>query len=253
MEVKNGVTVESMDSPRIAPEAVPSYFDPDKLVERGETAQKLPADDRYDPDKLIEVNGGSGEGEVGDSIDKIDVGVEVERIEASETHPPRRTYVDDRGEIYRVDDELIPDSKYEINGYTYQTDGLGRIASAEGTLRLKEEGRKKLNIKDSMEAIGKGSQKETDDRGHLIADRFEGGNGLENIVPMDGELNKGSFNKLENRLADAVKDGCTVQYKVEPKYADSTQRPSEFVVTDVIDGETTVTVFKNERSSDRER
>ena len=50
-----------------------------------------------------------------------------------------------------------------------------------------------------------------------MADWFNGSNGMENIVPMDGELNKGAFNKLENRLAEAVKDGCDVSYKVEPR------------------------------------
>ena len=35
---------------------------------------------------------------------------------------------------------------------------------------------------------------------------------------MDAKLNQGDFVKLENTLADAVKDGADVKLKVEPVY-----------------------------------
>lgn len=44
---------------------------------------------------------------------------------------------------------------YEINGYKYVTDAMGRVESAEGFLQLKtHEGR--LTIKDTIQSIGKG-------------------------------------------------------------------------------------------------
>lgn len=252
MEVGIGVVVESVESSEIVVESAFRSFDPDKLIERGEQAERWTGVSSFDPDRLVEAHESSGV-ESDDPGGYGDSSLESKRSELSESHAPGRVYVDDNDQIYRIGDELVPNSEYEINGYTYQTDDLGRITSAEGTLHLKEEGRKKLYIKDSMEAIGKGSQRESDDRGHIIADRFDGANGLENIVPMDSELNGRDFNKLENRLADAVKDGCKVSYKVEPRYSDGSHRPSEFVVTDVVDGETMVTVFKNERKTSSEQ
>lgn len=87
-------------------------------------------------------------------------------------------YYDVNGKLYRVENNLVPNCQYEMNGYTYTTDEQGRISLAEGTLHMKDrEGR--LPIKDSIEDIGKGDQKEGDDRGHLIGDQFDGSNGLE--------------------------------------------------------------------------
>lgn len=96
---------------------------------------------------------------------------------------------DDLGQLYRVGDDLVPNMSYEINGYKYVTDAMGRVESAEGFLQLKtHEGR--LTIKDTIQSIGKGFEELFDQRGHLIADRFNGSNGLENIVAMGGEVNQ---------------------------------------------------------------
>ena len=97
-----------------------------------------------------------------------------------------RHYTDDNGDVYRVNNDLVADNSYEINGYKYETDDHGRIVSAEGKLQLRS--RDRLTIKDSIEDIGKGDEKETDNKGHVIADRFNGSNGLENIVAQDANL-----------------------------------------------------------------
>ena len=88
--------------------------------------------------------------------------------------------------------------------------------------------------------------KSTDDRGHLIGHQFDGSDKLENLVPMDAKLNQGDFVKLENTLADAVKDGADVKLKVEPVYEGDSARPAEFRVTYSIDGDKDTVVFKNE-------
>lgn len=156
----------------------------------------------------------------------------------------KREYRDDNGNLYRVGDELIPDNEYTINGYKYETDSNSRIVSAEGNLQVKDhEGRRDM---DSRQTVDKGNYKETDDRGHLIADRFNGSGGLENVVPMDSNLNRGDYVKLENSLAEAVKDGKDVRLKVEPKYEGDSARPSEFKVSYTIDGDKEVVVFRNE-------
>lgn len=153
-------------------------------------------------------------------------------------------YYDDNGKLYRVENDLAPNFEYEINGYKYITDDQGRIVSAEGTLHMKDrEGR--LPIKDSIEDIGKGDQKEGDDRGHLIGDQFAGSNGLENMIPQDANVNRNDFKNFESELAKEVKDGKEVNVKIEPIYEGDSKRPVAIVVTYSIDGEESVRVFPN--------
>ena len=155
-----------------------------------------------------------------------------------------KNYYDDNNEIYRIGNDLVPNHDYEINGYKYHTDEIGRIASAEGNLHLKDrEGR--LPIKDSIGTIGKGDELPTDDRGHLIADQFDGSNGLENLVPQDAEINRKDFNSFENQLADEVKNGKEVYMKNEPIYEGDSRRPSEFAISYSVDGKENIRIFPN--------
>ena len=162
----------------------------------------------------------------------------------TETRDGETYYYDDNGKLYRVGKELAPNSEYELNGYKYKTDEKGRIVSGEGKLHLKNrDGR--LTIRDSIEDIGKGDQKEGDDRGHLIGDQFDGSNGLENMIPQDADINRNDFKNFENELADAVRDGKEVTVKIEPIYEGDSRRPVAIVVTYSIDGEESVRVFPN--------
>lgn len=149
---------------------------------------------------------------------------------------------DDNGNTYKKDGELLANTKYEINGYKYETDDKSRIISAEGTLHISDTGRKTIN----EDNVGGEDKRETDDRGHLIADRFDGSNKLENLVPMDANLNRGDFKKIENLLADALSDGKEATLKIEPIYEGDSKRPGSFVVTYSINGEEKVVVFSNE-------
>ena len=120
---------------------------------------------------------------------------------------------DNNGQLYREDNNLVPNSEYTINGYEYKTDDAGRIVSDEGKLHMKEhEG--KLTIKDSLKDIGKGDElEETDHRWHLIGDQFGGPNGLENLIPQDAKINQIDFAKFENQLASEVKKRNDVRVK----------------------------------------
>lgn len=153
-------------------------------------------------------------------------------------------YLDDNGEKYREGDYLLPNTKFEVKGYQYETDDQGRVISAEGKLRMRDP-----DYERDMEDVRKIDNQEYklgDDRGHLIGHQFGGSDRLENLVPMDARLNQGDFVKLENTLADAVKDGADVKLKVEPIYENDSTRPSEFKVSYSIDGDRDVVVFKNE-------
>ncbi len=156
-----------------------------------------------------------------------------------------RQYFDDNGVNYRTGDSLMPNSSYTINSYTYETDSLGRITSAEGTLHLKDrDGR--LAIRDSIEDIGKGSERSGDDRGHLIGDQFDGSNGLENMVPQDSTINRVDFKNFENSLAKEVRDNHSVTVRIEPMYSGNSRRPHSIGVLYSIDGDVSVKVFPNE-------
>lgn len=158
----------------------------------------------------------------------------------------KKYYYDDTGNLYRVDNELLPNNNYDIKGYKYETDENGRITSVEGELHLKDrDGR--LPIKDSIEDIGKGDQMEGDDRGHLIADRFDGANGLENMIPQDAKINRNDFRNFENQLAEEVKKGKEVSMKIEPVYDGHSRRPTDILVTYTIDEKENVRVFSNSK------
>lgn len=169
-----------------------------------------------------------------------------EKAESSkEAEDKTARYYDDNGRLYRIGNNLLPNTEYDINGYHYETDHRGRIISAEGNLQVKDhDGRP--SIKDSMDNIGKGDQKETDDRGHLIGDQFNGSNGMENIVPQDADINRKDYKELENELAKEVKAGKDVHVKVEPIYEGDSHRPTDIIVTYSIDGEESVRFFPNE-------
>ena len=154
------------------------------------------------------------------------------------------TYYDDNGEKYREGNSLSPNATFVKNGYTYRTDEFGRVISVEGKLQVKDhKGRNKML--DTRDVVAHGKMKDSDDRGHLIADRFNGSGELENLVPMDGKLNKGDYAKLEDTLAEAVKDGADVRMKVELVYSGDSNRPDEFRVSYTIDGDEEIRCFKN--------
>lgn len=189
------------------------------------------------PDKL------GGVSELKSLTDKLSV-------ERTEQIPSKAKFAEkqENGDVAKnsvsVEGKLLPNQTYEANGYKYKTDEQARIISAEGKLRLKDR-TDRLSIADSMDKIGRGDQRETDERGHLIGDQFDGSNRLDNLVPMAKELNHGDYLKMEKELADAVKDGKTVDLKVEPVYEVNSARPIAFKCSYSIDGEKSVRFFEN--------
>ena len=156
-----------------------------------------------------------------------------------------KCYTDDNDNVYRINNNLIANNAYEINGYKYETDENGRIISAEGKLQIKDhEGRR--DIKDTKADIGKGDEKATDDRGHIIGDQFNGSNGMENIVAQDSVLNQREYKDLENQLAKEVSAGKDVYMRVDLDYPGSSYRPGSFLVSYSINGEEFVKVFSND-------
>lgn len=122
---------------------------------------------------------------------------------------------------------LKPNIEYTTPiGYTYKTDDKGRIVSASGKLNL---GAAKRN-KYAQKIAGREDRLKTDEGGHLIATIFKGSGKLDNLVPMDGNLNKGEWKKLENMWAKQLDKGREVEVKIQPVYKGNSQRPTSFEV-----------------------
>lgn len=132
--------------------------------------------------------------------------------------------------VYKVDDNKI-----------FKTDSQGRTESVESSLSWSKNDR---NTYKQCKAGKCGV--DGDEGGHLIAIIFNGPDEKLNLVPMDGNLNKGAWKKMENTWANALKDGKQVNVKVEPSYSGSNVRPDSFTVTYQIDNERPVReIFNN--------
>jgi hypothetical protein len=64
----------------------------------------------------------------------------------------------------------------------------------------------------------------------LIASLFGGSGNIDNLVPMNQNLNQGKWKAMENRWAKAIESGENVQVKIKPKYKGDSQRPDRFEV-----------------------
>ena len=102
-----------------------------------------------------------------------------------------------------------------------------------------------MPILNTLQEIGRGFQRAGDDRGHLIADQFDGNNTLANIVAMNGELNKGAYKAMEDLWAEAIRNGQHVSGTIELVYSGSSFRPSTFEVAYSIGTELFEQLFSN--------
>ncbi|WP_164515182.1 DNA/RNA non-specific endonuclease [Paenibacillus lentus] len=120
---------------------------------------------------------------------------------------------------------LKPDVEYTSKeGYNYRTDSHGRVSHVEGELKLGDGKRNGY----AQRVAGREDRLPDDEGGHLIASIFKGSGDLDNLVPMNGNLNKGEWKKLENTWADALKQGDEVKVKITPNYKGNSQRPDSF-------------------------
>ncbi|ALZ60973.1 Putative ribonuclease YeeF [Bacillus cereus] len=121
---------------------------------------------------------------------------------------------------------LKPNVEYTSKeGYTYTTDSQGRVASCEGSLQLGDGKRNNY----AQRVVG-GNDRLDDDGGHLIATIFKGSGNMDNLVPMNSNLNRGEWKKLENEWANALNDGDKVRVKITPNYSGNSKRPDSFVI-----------------------
>lgn len=158
-----------------------------------------------------------------------------------------RYYTDDNGHAHMVYNrenhqwDLIPNNSYERNGYTYKTDDRGRISHVEASLELSSDERGAMNARVT-------DMRDGDDRGHIVAARYNGSNGIDNLAPQMSEVNRGEYKALENMLARERSAGHEVYAEYDLLYEDASGRPNAFVVSYRIDnGEYEMAVFNNIR------
>lgn len=161
----------------------------------------------------------------------------------SDSAAKSRNIVKIDGDFYRVDDSgtphmkrgedkeyhVLPNTRYTVNGYTYQSDEKGRIIHAEGNLVVKDGERSSLNAKVS----GMGAN---DQRGHIIADLFGGSNQNDNLVAQLQTINQGAYKVLESNLADLTVSGNQVYGDYSIDYQGDSSRPLAITVSYCVDG-----------------
>ena len=135
-----------------------------------------------------------------------------------------------------------PNSFYLVDGDKfYKTDSLARPIQVEATLSPNVKERNSYQ----QSKAGK-SGIEGDEGGHLIASIFNGPGERLNLVPMDGNLNKDAWKKMENTWAKALNEGKKVEVNIQPSYVGDSVRPDKFYVEYSINNERPIAeIFKN--------
>ncbi|WP_421558407.1 DNA/RNA non-specific endonuclease [Pseudomonas canadensis] len=138
--------------------------------------------------------------------------------------------------------KLKSDIKYRTgeHQYLYETDDLGRITKFTAEeLKLTT---RTTRLPHSSNTPGK---QPGDHAGHLAGDRFGGSAKLDNLVSQSRKANLSDFAKLENKWAQAIKDGKKVSTEIKPNYTGKDVRPSSFTAKYSIDGKIVIKDFPN--------
>lgn len=172
----------------------------------------------------------------------------------SEKREPNSTYefngstyeTDDNGQTYKKNGGILPNIEYTVNGNTYKTDENGNKVSCDSNPEYTEEGSR--NMKEQKESGGEERQ-EDDDGGHIIARILGGAEGEENLVPMRRTINRGDYKRMENEIAKALQEGKEVSIHIDIEYDGDSSRPSKIRAEYTIAGKKTVCEFDNVEGS----
>ncbi len=96
---------------------------------------------------------------------------------------------------------------------------------------------------------GKPNRLLDDDGGHLIASIFKGSRDIDNLVPMNSQINRsgGKWYEMEQKWRKALASDPPkrVEVIIEPKYLNDSIRPSEFGVFYSIEGKEKYLIIEN--------
>jgi hypothetical protein len=139
-----------------------------------------------------------------------------------------------------------PNATYNLDGYTFKTDGLGRTSKVEADLRLGE-GAARSSAEKKLQGLAGGKWRlATDDGGHMVGHQFEGPTSPLNLLAQNSNLNRGQWLQMEKGWAKALKEGKEVSVEIKPEYKGDSLRPERFRVKATIDGETSTRFFRNQ-------
>ncbi|CUY01994.1 hypothetical protein SETU_02072 [Staphylococcus epidermidis] len=134
------------------------------------------------------------------------------------------------------------------HGHVYRTDQKGRIKEVYADdLSLLDGGRNSY----AQRTVGREDRLPDDDGGHLIARAFGGSKDIDNLVPQSKYINRsfkenGQWYNMEKEWREAIESGDQVKnIKIEVKYRDDSQRPTEFQVEYEINNEKDIKSIKN--------
>ncbi len=117
-------------------------------------------------------------------------------------------------------------SYFNEYGYRYTTDSLGRIGKVDANL---EAGVATRNAY-AQRKVGGVDRLPDDDGGHLIASIFKGSGDIDNLVPMNANLNRGEWRTLEKKWMGHLQKGDDVRVSITPNYKSDSSRPDSFKV-----------------------
>lgn len=160
--------------------------------------------------------------------------------------------------------ELKPNNDYYSGSdpshaqYRYRTDSAGRVTSVDGDLELFDG--KRNSYAQSQAGRGDRITKKThpnsvpDEGGHLIATIFNGDGNLDNLVPMNRNLNRGPWESMEREWAKLLEThDVHVEIGVFYPGNSSSLRPDSFIVqTTVINRDTGEKFFDVQRFLNQE-
>lgn len=160
--------------------------------------------------------------------------------------------------------ELKPNNEYYSGSdpshaqYKYQTDSAGRVTSVDGDLELFDG--KRNSYAQSQAGRGDRITKNThpnsvpDEGGHLIATIFNGDGNLDNLVPMNRNLNRGPWESMEREWTKLLEThDVHVEIGVVYPSNSSSLRPDSFIVqTTVINRDTGEKFFDVQRFLNQE-
>ncbi len=145
----------------------------------------------------------------------------------------------------QLNGELTPNHKYKVGSHTYETDDMGRVKRVSGDLDLNTRDRNTYQQGKSAKLDGIKDGLDDDDGGHLVASIFDGPGEQINYAPMNSNLNRGAWKRMENDWANALKEGKQVNVDIQPIYDGASKRPTAFEVLYDIDGEEEFVEFAN--------
>ncbi|WP_062270714.1 DNA/RNA non-specific endonuclease [Endozoicomonas arenosclerae] len=185
-------------------------------------------------------------------------GPEKEPKDESTSNTPEDVIVLEPGEKgswnKALNGELKPNHKYQVGPYLYETDDNGRVNRVSGELDLTKRDRNTYQQGKAGKAEGIKDGLTDDDGGHLIASIFDGPGEQINYLPMNSNLNRGGWKRMENKWAEALKDDPPdnpkkiVKVNIEAIYDGDDKRPEAFEVEYWIDGELFEATFENQSS-----